>query len=198
MHTTKEPFTDYLVNANWIWNLAQSRKMSLSAARRQLVCCANRLNAHLPNVERFQSELIALELADKIAANEAIFQAQRRPFKVIKPVKLLVDDLQTPRDRRKFLVLDGPSRTGKTQFVMSLFGRAATLEVNAADEKSPSLQSFIFRVHRCILLDEASPEMGNRKVFQAPNAMVELGQIKKKCHSYKCYLNGTLLCIASN
>ena len=98
------------------------------------------------------------------------------------------------------MVLDGPSRTGKTQFIMSLFGRQATLEVNAADEESPALQCIDYKKHRCILLDEAPPEMilRNRKVFQCPNAMVTLGQSKTNCHSYSIYLNETLLAIASN
>ena len=36
------------------------------------------------------------------------------------------------------------------------------------------------------------------RLCEAPNAMVELGQSKTNCHSYSCYLNETLLCIASN
>ena len=126
--------------------------------------------------------------------------ASRRPFKEIPCVRRLLDDLLTPNDRRKFLVLEGPSKMGKTQYILNLFGKDSTLEINAADEMSPSLQDFDHKVHRCVLLDEASPQMvlRNRKVFQAPNAMVELGQSKTNCHSYQCYLNDTLLCIASN
>ena len=40
--------------------------------------------------------------------------------------------------------------------------------------------------------------MKSRKVFQAPNALVQLGQSKTNCHSYIIYLNETLICIASN
>ena len=83
---------------------------------------------------------------------------------------------------------------------MSLFGRESSLEVNAAGEDQPSLQNFDFQRHKLILLDEASPEMvlRNRKVFQAPNAVLELGQSKTNCHSYRVYLNGVLFVIASN
>ena len=38
----------------------------------------------------------------------------------------------------------------------------------------------------------------NRKVFQAPNTLVDLGESKTNGHSCKVYLNDTLLCIASN
>ena len=198
--STKEKFVDFSVNPHWIWNLVQSRKMSTQAARDELVASANRLTAHLPNIEKLMSELSALELRERIARKEDIFKAQRRPCKRIKPVEALVADLAVLRERRRFPVLDGPSRTGKTQFIMSLFGRTATLEVNAADEESPALQCFDYKKHRCILLDEAPPTMilRNRKVFPAPNAMVTLGQSKTNCHSYSIYLNETLLAIASN
>ena len=199
-YATKQPFDDYLVNANWIWNHVQAGKISVEAAKAEFIRCGNRLTQHLPNLDRLRSELIALQLAETIAAKEAAFAAERRPFKKIKPVQKLVEDLDVPRERRKFLVLDGPSRLGKTQYAMSLFGREASLEVNAADEPQPSLQHFDFKRHRLVLLDEASPEMvlRNRKVFQAPNAVLELGQSKTNCHSYQCYLNSALLCIASN
>lgn len=199
-YATKEPFADYLVNANWIWNHLQSGKISVESARHELVRTCGRLTQHLPNLDRLRSELIARELSGTIAEREAAFAAQRRPYKKIKPVQDLVDDLATPRERRKFLVLDGPSRMGKTQYAMSLFGRESSLEVNAAGEDQPSLQHFDFKRHKMILLDEASPEMvlKNRKVFQAPNAVLELGQSKTNCHSYQVYLNNVLFVIASN
>ena len=199
-YATKEPFTDYLVNANWIWNHLQAGKLSVEAARHELIRGGSRLTQHLPNLDRLRSELIAHELKGTIAEKEAAFAAQRRPYKKIKPVQNLVDDMATPRERRKFLVLDGPSRLGKTQYAMSLYGRESSLEVNAADEDQPSLQHFDFKRHKLILLDEASPQMvlKNRKVFQAPNAILELGQSKTNCHSYQVYLNNVLFVIASN
>ena len=127
--------------------------MSTRSARDELVASANRLTAHLPNIDKLMTELAAVELREKIARKEELFAKQRQPFKCIRPVELLVADLEVPRERRKFLVLDGPSRTGKTQFIMSLFGRESTLEVNAADEESPALQTFDYKKHRCILLD---------------------------------------------
>ena len=174
--------------------------MSTQSARDELVASANRLTAHLPNIDKLMTELAVVELREKIAGKESFFQKLRQPFKRIKPVELLVADLEVPKERRKFLVLDGPSRTGKTQFIMSLFGRDAALEVNAADEDSPALQCFDCKKHRYILLDEAPPSMilRNRKVFQCPNAMVTLGQSKTNCHSYSIYPNVSLLAIASN
>jgi len=199
-YTTKAPYDDFAVDANWIWNLVQSQKLGVSEARKELVRSCKCLTRHLPNVDRVRSELVALHLHETIAAKEVEFAKARKPFKALKQVDELLQALAKPAERRKFLVLDGPSRMGKTQCAMSLFGRLATLEVNAAEEETPNLQDFDPQKHRCVLLDEAPPVMvlRNRKLFQCPNALVQLGQSKTNCHSYSVYLNDTLLIICSN
>ena len=58
--------------------------------------------------------------------------------------------------RRKFLVLDGPSRMGKTEFVRSLVEPVATLELNCASCLGPPFSDFRPSVHRLVLLDEGS------------------------------------------
>ena len=127
---TKYAFLDYPVSGEWVWGLVQNKKMSFEKAKEELVKSAKCLTRHLPNLERLVQESIALDLAIRIEAKEAILEAERCPFKVLTPVNLLKNDLETPRDRREFLVLDGPSRLGKTAFCMDLFGKSATLEVN--------------------------------------------------------------------
>jgi hypothetical protein len=89
---------------------------------------------------------------------------------------------------------------GKTMFVMSLFGKDKTLEVNCAGEEDPALQEFRHQIHRCILFDEAEPDMviKYRKLFQAPNAIVQMGQSKTGCFSYPVYANDCILVICSN
>ena len=93
--------------------------MSTQSARDELVASANRLTAHLPNIDKLMMELAALVLRRKIACKGKLLARERQTVKHIKRVESLVADLEVPRERRKFLVLDGPSRTGKTQFVMS-------------------------------------------------------------------------------
>ena len=197
---TKYAFLDYPVSGEWVWGLVQSKKMSYEKAKEELVRSAKCLTRHLPNLERLVQESIALDLASRIQAKESILEAERCPFKVLKPVNLLKNDLETPRDRRKFLVLDGPSRLGKTAFCMDLFGKSSTLEVNCMGESHPDLRSFRHTTHRCVLFDEASPEMvlTNRKLFQACNSLVQVAQSKTACYAYNVYLNDALLVISSN
>ena len=127
---SKEAYVDYQVSAEWIWGLIQNQKLAIHTAKEELVRQAKCLTRHLPNLERLQQESIALDLEGRIRAKEAILEAERCPFKVLKPVEFLKEDLETPRDRRRFLVLDGPSQMGKTAFCMNLFGKGATLEIN--------------------------------------------------------------------
>ena len=198
--STKTAYLDYPVSCEWIWTLLQSQKMDLEVARHEMVKSTKCLTRHLPNVDKVRSELVALQLRDHIAAKEKVFLEKRKPFRRIPAVDALIEILKVPMERRKFLVLDGPSRMGKTQYAMSLFGREKTLEVNAANEESPNLISFSHLRHRAILLDEAPPSMvlANRKMFQCPNAMVQLAQSKTSCHAYEVYLNDTLIIICSN
>ena len=197
---TKYPYDDYPVNADWVWQLVQSKKITLAESRKELVRSAKCLTRHLPNLNKLEEESITLDLQKRIREKEAILEAQRCPFKQLKPVIRLMEDLEVPRDRRKFLVLDGPSRMGKTAYCMSLYGKHATLEVNCMGESSPQLQSFRHHQHRCVLFDEAAPDLVllNRKLFQSPNAMVQIAQSKTGCHSYSVYLNDALLVISSN
>ena len=120
--------------------------MNTQSARDELAASANRLAAHLPNIDKLMTELAAVELREKIARKEELFARECQPFKRIKPLELLMADLEVPREGRKFLVLDGPSRTGKKQFIMSLFGGESALQVSLSPhEESPALRTSIIR-----------------------------------------------------
>ena len=109
---SKMAYGDYPVAAEWVWNLIQSKKIGMTAARAELVRSAKCLTRHLPNLDKLEEESITLDLQERIRAKEEAIEASRCPFKALKPVFRLMEDLRVPRDRRKFLVLDGPSRLG--------------------------------------------------------------------------------------
>ena len=72
------------------------------------------LTRHLPNVDKVRSELVALQLWDHIAVNKIVGE-QRKPVRRIASVDELIESLKVPMERRRFLVLDRPSRMGKTR-----------------------------------------------------------------------------------
>ena len=121
-------------------------------------------------------------------------------MKRISEVEEWKKELTAISDRKKFLVLNGPSRLGKTQFAYDVFGAHCTLEVNCAGASHPPLRNFDPSVHKAIIFDEAPISMilGYRRLFQAPNAHVIIGQSPTNQSCYPVYLNDTALIICTN
>jgi len=200
-HTgTKLAHEDFAVPFDWVWNLVQSKMMYEEVGRTELVKSSTCLTRHLSNLDRLVQESVALDKKAEISRQAKILEHTKFPFKQIAEVTALVQDLKECRERRKFLVLDGLSCMGKTMFVMSLFGRDKTLEVNCAGQQDPALQEFRNTTHRCILFDEADPEMviKYRNLFQAPNTIVQMGEsLSPRYPYYSVYANECLLVICS-
>ena len=103
--------------------------------------------------------------------------------------------------RKQFLVLAGRSGVGKTEYVRGLFGPQALLELNCANAACvPDLRAFDHETHKVVLFDEACVEMvlKNRKLFQAPACLIDLGHSPTGRDVYRVFLNDAVLVIASN
>ena len=139
-------------------------------------------------------------IQDLIEERSAAIAATRKAFKHIPAVAAWVRDISVPRDRRKFLVLDGPTRRGKTAFAFSLVAPGAALEVNCAGVEDLPLRAFSRDKHRLILFDEASTHcvLKNKRMFQAPNTPVIVGSSPTNALAYSVFLGDTLLVVASN
>ena len=137
---------------------------------------------------------------DLIERRRTAIAATRKPFRKIPAVDAWIRELAAPQDRRKFLVLDGPTRRGKTAYAFSLVEAGAALEVNCAGVEDPPLRAFSRVKHRLILFDEASTYMvlKNKRLFQAPNAPVIVGSSPTNALAYSLFLGDTLLVVSSN
>ena len=122
----------------------------------------------MPNLDLLEKERQKCILSEEISNRDKLIGHTRKAFVHIEAVSEWVRDLQSPRDRRKFLVLDGPSRMGKTAFSCSLVGSGEALEVNCAGIVDPPLRAFSRSRHRLILFDEAATHMvlKNRRLFR--------------------------------
>ena len=102
--------------------------------------------------------------------------------------------------RKKCLVLQGPSRTGKTEFVRGLFPLGAVFELNCANMQDICLDGFDCLQHRCILWDEGAAALvaHNRKVFQHPLCEVDLGHSPTGQHVRRFFLGHCCSVIATN
>ena len=199
-HTTARPHHEFEVNAEWIWSLVASHKIELSAARREIVGSGKNLARHLPNMDALEKEREKLVVQEIIRRRAVEIEKMRKAFKTLPSVVSWVRELSAPSDRRKFLMLDGETRLGKTAYAFSLVPPGAALEVNCAGCEYPPLRSFVRAKHRLILFDEASTDMvlKNKRLFQAPNGPVIMGSSPTNALAYEVFLGETLLVVASN
>ncbi len=196
----KQPFEDYPVNASWIFNLVQSGKFDYQVARKELVRTTQGLTRKLQDLEKWHEERRLLELEGHIAVRQAELRQQIRPFRRLEQVDLWLAEAQTVSMRKKFLVLEGPSGTAKTQFAKGLLGVEATYELNMAKTDDFCLRGFRPLTHRVVLWDEARPKLvsDNRKLFQCPAAWVDLGQSPTGTYVYWVWVNDAVMVICSN
>ncbi len=199
--SNKEPFKDYLVQGQWVMNLLQSGKLSTVDAKPLLMRCCH-------NVARYVKELEVLEEQEELRViKEAKESALRvlgptdRPFRVLPEVCLWEEQYGVARHRYKFLVLNGPTKLGKTQFARNLTppGKEFYL-VNCAAGSSPDLRSFRYAKHGLILFDEITPQqvISEKLLFQGSASEVQLGTSSTNCYSYSVFLWRTRLVMASN
>ena len=159
------------------------------------------MKTHLENLDFLQETLHSDQEAKKIRLISKELQAQQCKFVKIPEVDFWLAELSAVADRRKFLVLNGPSRLGKTQFALQLRGDSSkTLEVNCAGADHPPLRAFDPRVHNLVLFDECSPSLvlRYRRLFQAPNTRVIIGSSPTNRDAYGVYLHDCAIVVASN
>ena len=177
-----KPFDDYPVAGKWIFQLVQMQKITFSAARAELVKTGENLCRVLPDLDRHHAESTAARLHQRAASVQDMLRyTDCRSVRVPEVEAWKARYGRGVWRRKKFLVLEGPSGTGKTEFVRGLYGTPQTLELNCAGLISVNLRDYKPFEHKVVLWDEASPELvlTNRKLFQCPPMLDRLGA---QCH----------------
>ena len=197
-----QPYKDYPVSSAWIFSLLQADKMELEPAREELVRVGKGLTRLLADWEKLAQVRREDALRDRIQHVREQVALQDRALRSFPEIDEWKRAAQQPYQRRKkFLVLDGPSGVGKTQYVKGLFGAERVLELNCAScGSSPDMRQFRADVHDAVLFDEGSVKLvlENRKLFQAPPCLVDLGHSPTGRDVYRVFLNDAVLVIASN
>ena len=143
-----------------------------------------------------------MALQDSISSTLDHLSGQMRPCRKLPEVDAWMSSFQEIDFRYKFLVLDGPSQTGKTLFCrsLSLDIGGNLLEVDCASAETPDLSAFQPGRHRMVLCDEASATMVLRykKLFQASASLVKLATSKTDCHSYEVWAHRVMFVVTSN
>ena len=200
--SSKESFLQFPVSSEWIFSLLQCEKIELVDAREEIVRCGKGLVRKLADFDRLAAARRERDLHRRVAEIQKAVAQTNRSFKTFEVVEEWKRQATQPCQRRKkFLVLEGASGVGKTEYARSLFGAEQTLELNCANcHSSPDLRTFDATKHRCVLFDEAHVQLilDCRKVFQAPACWLDLGHSPTGVNVYRVFLNDAVLVIGSN
>ena len=114
------PFSGYQVKDFWITSLLSSQKISFAAAKDLYLQNVVRAEVNIRQTEFVERlTLDALAAREKERCDEAILKTEVE-FISIPEVELWKKQYPLALPRYQFLVLDGPSQTGKTRFAYSL------------------------------------------------------------------------------
>lgn len=199
--SSKAPHTGFGVSPDWVFSLVSGHKMDIQDGRTELIACGKGLVRRLADLDRLEHARREVRLSVRIEEIQRAQEASALDFRRMPQVEDWLAEASRPMQRRKrFLVLEGPSGVGKTEFTRSLRGPSRTLELNCAGCRFPDLRSFDPEVHQLILFDEGLPEMvsAHRKLFQCPPVQVDLGHSPTGQSVYKVFLNDSVLVICSN
>ena len=200
--SSKQPFDEFPVNPDWVMTMVAGEKMALRVGREQMIRCGKGLNRRLNDLERLAQARREIKLEARVREVQRHLESTALRFHQFPVVQQWLAHAGAPFQRRKpFLVLEGPSGVGKTEFIRALFGAARTLELNCAScGAAPDLRQMDPDKHRLVLFDEASPELvlKNRKLFQAPAALIDLGHSPTGMNVYRVWLNDAVLVVNSN
>ena len=197
---TKQPFTGFLVNPQWIMNLVQADKLEIGPAHDLLVKCVNG-SRHIKELQAYDQEMEKIAVKQAVAEAGQLLGGTLKEQKHYPKVQAFINQFKKPRHRYMFLVLAGPSRVGKTAFARSLCGPGMeTLELNCSSGAEPDLKAYRFRRHEVLLFDEIEAEQvaAQRKLFQAQAAPVQLACSSTNCFSYEVFVWRKKFVLASN
>ena len=141
------------------------------------------------------------QLVQDLVKTHIATRGQLRPFPRWPVVDQWLHEVRQPmQPRKRCLVLHGPTRTGKTEFVRGLFPVGCVLELNCANLKDICLHGFDTLKHQAILWDEGGPALvcQSRKVFQHPQCTVDLGHSPTGQHVQHYFLGSCCSIITTN
>jgi hypothetical protein len=198
--STLEAFKHYVVKDYWVTTLYMLGKISGSVAKDLFLRCVTRAEANIRQLEYVQQQRESIEDAREQLENEHLILRSQRPFRTLPVVVAWLQHFSVADSRYKFLVLDGPSQTGKTRFARSLSCPPSSVFYADCSSGPPDLRDFSRRTHKLIVMDEMSPEtaVSIKKVMQASNDGCVLGVSPTMQHAYKVNTFRTRIVVCTN
>lgn len=193
------PFLDYPVKDFWITNLYIGEKIAGDEAERLYVKSVVRAETNLRQLRFVETERKKQKLLEIQRQTDAQLRALQKPFHSLDIISTWLSQYSRLQGRYKFLVLQGPSCTGKTKFAMSLTKPGNCYYADCSGGV-PDMRSFDWFEHDLVLFDEMSPctAIDLKKLIQASNELCVLGASPTLQHCYPVYGHRTKFVICTN
>lgn len=197
--TTAYAWVDYPVKDMWITSLYAAGKISSDVAEAGYLKTVSRAQQNISQLAFVEASRRKVAQQAAWELNESILRSKQKPWKPIPRVQQWRDQYSGFRSRYKFLVLDGPSSTGKTRYALDQYHIGQMLYTDCS-MGIPNLREFDSDKHCAILFDELSPRaaLTLKKCLQASNDTVQLGASPTMSHAYSLHLFKVAMVICCN
>lgn len=199
--------TDFLVAARWIMNNWKTRKLTYEHAREEVIAGRDRVKNTLMELD-FQHALHVKETQQ--ACQTRVKYLLRRNLLEFKEDPLEVQQWKAQYHDRNFgklsrfrpLILDGPTRLGKTMWATSFFGTNSTLVLQCQNVTEPSLHAIRndASAYKCIVFDEGCWQLvhEHKMLFQAGQELVTCCQSPTNQSAYDVFVYALPMIVCSN
>ena len=206
MHFTNyASFEAFVPKRSWMLSKFQMGKMSGEAYLAEAMKLKQGSIGIVREAEHQLKLLQQTDLENELQRIEQAFEKHRRPSIPHPPmVQDFVSQFRAENfgvaARFKPLVLDGPTRFGKSTFAESLFGTENTIFINCQNTLIPPMQRYKkdWRKYSCIVFEEVDHRMvcGNKLLFQGTRKLVDMGISPTEQHAFTVlvYFKAMVLC----
>jgi hypothetical protein len=195
-------FSDYIIQPAWVLNLLQCKKITHATARSLIMKSCQNVSKYMQDLQVLEEENLRCRAEAESRRVLSVLHSAAKPFHRLPEVELWKRQFESEAFRFKFLVLEGPSRIGKTVFArMTLTPPDREFfELNCAGEAELNLRGVQPLRHGLIIFDEISPVqvIRQKKVFQAGPTEIQLGASSTSMFCYSKWLYKMRMVCCSN
>ena len=144
----------YQVLGKWPENLWKQYKLSNECYETYLFACRDGCVARKRNLDAAKEEQAARAEREEMDAVVKRVRRNFQPFAQVPVAQEWLEGFRVERDRYAFLVVLGPSRSGKTEWAKSLFKNPLELKIGPLEHFPDAMRAFCRQTHDGIVLDD--------------------------------------------